>query len=102
MNSPTKERSSSSVIVDVSDTSVHPNKVLEWRQDEFRRLGFAEYIADFLASTKIDLTQMEQLLKRGCQHDYALQILMGTQWSGDDEKWNWTDEDMRVLYEQSP
>lgn len=65
----------------------HPEKVLNWRKDQFERLGFLEYIADFLASTRIDLHQMEDLLSSGCAHTTAIEILIGTMWSGDDPNW---------------
>ena len=96
-----KQTHSASVITEVSASGVHAEVVLIWRQDEFRRMGFADYAADLLASTRIDLHEMEDLLKKGCAHDLAMQILMGTMWSGDDPSWQWTDEKLEALYEQS-
>jgi hypothetical protein len=82
----------------VSTTIAHPEQLLEYRQDEFLRMRFADYMAAMLASTHIDLHQMEDLLKKGCSHDLAAQILMGTMcgdsreaYSGEDSRWGWTD-----------
>ena len=63
----------------------HPEEVLRWRQKRFRDLGFDDHVADNLADEKVDLTQMESLLAKGCAHDLALRILSGTAWYGDAE-----------------
>lgn len=55
-------------------------------------MGFVDFVADFLASTRIDLHQMESLLGRGCPHRTAAEILMGTSVFGEDEHWQWSDD----------
>lgn len=62
----------------------HSDQVFENRKIRFQSMGFMEYIADFLASTRIDPYMMEDLLKRGCEHTTAIEILIGTMWSGND------------------
>lgn len=89
---PSKPSDSTSVTVEMSEFGVHSEAVLSWRVKEFTRMGFAEFVADFLASTRIDLHQMDALLQSGCAHELAAQILMGTMWSGDDDQWRFTDE----------
>lgn len=84
----------SEVMSTVSDLAPEAEKVLAWRQAEFRRFGYVDYVADFLAATRIDLTQIEDLIKRGCALDLAAQILMGTDWHGEDELWRWSDENL--------
>lgn len=97
-NSPEPE----AVISEVSGSGRHSELVLNWRQEEFRRLGFASYVADLAAASNIDLHMMEDLLDRGCPHDLALQILMGTAWNGEDPNWRWTNEkDMIDEYQHS-
>lgn len=59
--------------------------VYQWRLDEFQRMGFMRYVAEMLAAGRIDLHQMEDLLKAGCEHHLALEILAGTAWNGEDE-----------------
>ena len=104
MSSTTKIPITEAVMSDVSHSGVHSEKVLEWRQKEFRRLGFVDYVADFLASTQIDLTRMEKLLKKGCEHELAIQILAGTTWHPDvdDPRWRWTGEEGFELTEEEP
>lgn len=68
----------------------HSKEVLQWRSDEFLRMGFIEPMAAFLAHTHIDLHVMEyKLLKMGCEHTTAVDILLGTNFMGDDPTWNW-------------
>lgn len=63
---------------------IHDDEVLDWRQRRFRELGFVPYVADVLAESRVDLHQMGALLGKGCSHDLAAQILVGTMWSGED------------------
>jgi len=72
----------------VSDSITHPEDVLEWRKFQFRSFGYAPYLADFLAESRIDLHAMEGLLNAGCPHELATAILMGTAWHGEDDRWN--------------
>lgn len=88
----TKNVDERALIDEMAQRSQHSEKVFDWRDEEFVRMGFANYVASFLASTRIDLHEMETLLNRGCPHDIACQILMGTMWSGEDEHWMWSDE----------
>lgn len=67
----------------------HSKKVLEWRDLRFQKLGFTEPMATFLAHTHIDLHVMEDYLSRGCEHTVAVDILLGTDFLGDDATWNW-------------
>lgn len=75
-----KSQSSAPVKIDVAGRS---EQVLRYRKEEFERFGFASYVAEYLASTQIDLHRMEDLLKAGCAHDVALRILNGTTWKAD-------------------
>ena len=75
------------VISEVTAAYQHPEDVLEWRRSQFRTFGFVDYSADLLAGTRIDLHDMEDLLKAGCSHDLAMSILIGTTWHGDDPAW---------------
>lgn len=77
---------------EVSGSATHSEQVLQWREEQFKRMGFMDFVADFLASTRIDLHQMEDLLEAGCPHRTAAEILIGTAWWGDDDQWRWTDE----------
>lgn len=87
-----KTRTPDEVTVEVSGSAIHSDQVLKWREDQFKRMGFFDYIAEFLASTRIDLHQMEDLLKAGCPHRTAAEILIGTCWAGEDEHWILTGE----------
>lgn len=87
-----KTPSPDAVSVEVSGSNIHSEQVLQWREREFKRMGFVDFVADFLASTRIDLHQMESLLKAGCEHRTAAEILMGTSTFGEDENWILTDE----------
>ena len=69
--------------ITVSEGS-HPENILAYRQEDFERMGFASYVAEYLASTRIDLHHMEDLLKKGCPLDVAPAILKGTAWYGND------------------
>lgn len=72
----------------------HPEEVLRWRKDEFLRMGFNESMSIFLSDTNIDLHQMEdRLLKRGCDHMTAVDILLGTNSFGDDPAWGWNQDE---------
>jgi len=70
----------------VAQTGIHL-QVQDWRKTEFMRLGFAEHDALALAVTRIDTHDMERLLKKGCSHELAWRILMGTMWNGPDPLW---------------
>ena len=98
----TKKRSLRSVNTIVSDTGTHSEDVLENRAKRFEGMGFTSYLADFLAETRIDVWQMQALLDKGCPHDLAVEILIGTMWSGDDPRWGYTEKDLESLYEQAP
>lgn len=72
----------------VGDNSgLHSEKVLDWRQHEFERMGFDKHDAGALAATRIDIHDMQKLLDKGCPSDLAWRILMGTMWSGHDPLW---------------
>ena len=71
----------------MSDQGVHSDRVLDWREVEFVRLGFLGHDASALAATRIDTHQMEKLISSGCSHELAWRILMGTMWSGPDPLW---------------
>lgn len=99
MSSPASLESTyySEVMSTVSDLAPEANKVLAWREDQFLRLGFVEYVAAFLSATKIDLTKMRDLIAAGCPNDLAAQILMGTDSFGEDMNWLWTDENLAEI-----
>src|SRR5882672_10286797 len=79
------------VRVTVIDLGVHSEGVLKWRRTRFTEMGFVDYLAEFLADTRIDLYVMHDLLKKGCPHDLAMDILMGTTAGGaEDHQWDWT------------
>lgn len=84
--------STGALTVEVSEVAIHPEPVLAWREAEFKRMGFVDFVADFLASTRIDLHMMQDLLEAGCPHREAAEILIGTAWYGEDEQWRWTGE----------
>lgn len=88
----------------MKDTKLSPDEqVLAWRQAEFRRMGFVDFVADFLATTHIDLSEMEHLLKQDCPNDVACRILIGTDCAGDDPHWQWTDEEaLEALLKPEP
>jgi len=67
----------------------HSKQVLQWRNQEFLRMGFIEAMSSFLAHTNIDLHMMEKILKNGCDRTTAVDILLGTNFLGDDPTWNW-------------
>lgn len=68
----------------------HSKEVLQWRKDEFLRMGFTDPMSSFLSHTHIDLHIMEhRFLKRGCEHAVAIDILLGTNFIGEDPNWNW-------------
>ncbi len=73
-------------------TKLLPTTVLEWRHDSFAKLGFEEHVANYLAATKIDISEMTKLLKNDCTHELAIRILLGTMFSGEDVEWE-SDED---------
>lgn len=75
-----------------SNTGLHSEKVLDWRQHEFERLGYATDDASALAETRIDIHDMQKLLDSGCPRELAWRILMGTMWSGSDPLWIESDE----------
>ena len=93
----TKPAGSSPLMSDMGEFAVHSEQVLVWRKESFDHMGFSELLADFLASTRIDLHRMRSLLAAGCTHDLAAQILMGTTYSGDDDQWHFTDEEASHL-----
>lgn len=80
------------VIHAVSDTQTQPDGVERNRRFRFEEMGFASYVAAYLASSRIDVWQMQQLLDSGCPHQFATQILMGSMWSGDDPLVHWSDD----------
>lgn len=77
---------------EVNGSTWHSEEVLANRERRFRAMGFTEFVADFLASSRIDLHMMEDLLSKGCPHHLACQILVGTMWSGEDDHWPWMGE----------
>lgn len=90
---PENMKDNSALINEMAQRVRHPEEVLKWRKDEFVRMGFSEPMSIFLSSTNIDLHQMEdKLLKRGCDHVTAVDILLGTNFLGDDPTWGWDDE----------
>jgi hypothetical protein len=70
-------------------SNLHPEDVLEWRKLRFREFGYVPYVADFLAHSRIDLHEMEDLLDAGCTHELATSILMGTSPFGEDPQWHY-------------
>jgi len=71
--------------------SPHAEDLQEWREGEFKRLGFPLEMALYLASTNIDLHIMEdRLLNRGCSHADAVRLLIGTNVFGEDPTWEWS------------
>lgn len=62
----------------------HPQDVYAWRLDQFERMGFKLATARWLASTRIELRRMEKLIGAKCPPDLAIDILEGTNFSGED------------------
>jgi len=85
---PTNSKEADFLISKMGNTG-HTKQVLQWRRDQFERMGFSEPMSIFLSHTHIDLHQMEDLLKRGCEHTLAVDILLGTNFLGEDPNWNW-------------
>lgn len=67
----------------------HSEQVLQWRNSEFQRMGFIDAMSSFLSHTNIDLHMMENILKNGCDKTMAVDILLGTNFIGEDPTWNW-------------
>ena len=64
-----------------ADTQVHPNAELErieqWRAEELERAGYVPAAAAELAARHdVDLHLAVRLVRTGCPHDTALQILL--------------------------
>lgn len=79
-------------LISIVGDGVHSEKVLDWRKDQFERMGFVEYLAEYLASTRIDIWQMRTLIAKGCPPEWAPAILVGTMWSGEDPQVQWVGE----------
>ena len=60
--------------VEAREPSEH-EKVLSNVESHFRRIGFNEWQAAELADLGIDWHDAERLLKRGCSHEHAIDIL---------------------------
>lgn len=75
--------------VDGSNASIHDEGVFTWREREFKRLGYAPHEAEHLAATRIDIHEIDKLLRAGCSHVLAWQILIGTRERGiHDPEWD--------------
>lgn len=65
-----------------SDSSIHDEGVFTWRESEFGRLGYAPHEAEALAATRIDIHEIDKLIKAGASHATAWEILIGTRERG--------------------
>lgn len=80
-------------LISIVGDGVHSEKVLEWRKDQFQRMGYVEYLSEYLASTRIDIWEMRRLIEeKGCPAELAPAILVGTMWSGEDPQVQWVGE----------
>ena len=52
-------------------------EVIAWREQCFKEMGWADYIAKHLAESAVDLHRMDDMLKRGCDPMLALDIFFG-------------------------
>lgn len=59
--------------------------VLEWREEQFRLLGFKTREARNLANSRVELGRMRTLIDQGCDKVIAARILEGTDQLGRDE-----------------
>lgn len=50
-------------------------QLLAWRVEQFANLGFSFDDAHILGEHKVDWHEAERLLKAGCTHELAVQIL---------------------------
>lgn len=73
------------LIDEVGKATPHNESVLSWREQEFLLMGFEPHEALALAKTRIDLHHMFKLLRAGCPHQFAWQILLGTCFAGEDD-----------------
>jgi hypothetical protein len=72
------------------NASIHPDDVLAFRREAWRKLGWNAEWADFLAVSSINLHSAEKMLKQGATHDQVVQILAGTDaMGGDDSHFDW-------------
>lgn len=70
---------------EMTNIGVHPEVVFHWRKEQFEAMGFTATQVGYLASHRVDLQQMRDLLAAGCPTDLALRILADTTFNGEDE-----------------
>lgn len=70
------------LILDLPDVD---KRILEWREDGFRKLGFTPKVAAALAQTQVDLWEAKGLLDKGCSHAILLKILVGRMRNGEED-----------------
>jgi hypothetical protein len=88
---------SGAVIVTVSARAGHSEQVFEWRKDQFRRIGYNVARAEFLADSHIDLAKARTMRANGCSLELLEEILLGTCFAGEDDRWYRTPE---LVYEE--
>lgn len=63
--------------VDELETVSEEERVLDWRREQLRTLGFDDCQADLLAfSPEVELARVRTLLRAGCDHVTAMRILL--------------------------
>ncbi len=62
---------------ELKNTETEPERIERWRTEALERAGYQPAAARMLASrTDVDLHYAIDLLRAGCQHELALQILL--------------------------
>ncbi|MBA2462766.1 MAG: hypothetical protein H0V45_13560 [Actinobacteria bacterium] len=62
---------------ELKHTETEPERIERWRAEELERAGYEPAAAAMLASRpEVDLHYAIDLIRAGCQHELALQILL--------------------------
>lgn len=69
----------------MTNIGVHPEIVFHWRKEQFEAMEFSPTQVAYLASHRVDLQAMRDLLSSGCPNDLALRILADTTFCGEDD-----------------
>jgi hypothetical protein len=63
--------------VDEIETVTEEDRVIDWRREQIRALGFNDSQADLLAySPDVDLARVRSLVRAGCEHVTVMRILL--------------------------
>lgn len=71
------EETTGMTAAELKNTETEPERIERWRAEELQRAGYEPEAARMLASrVDVDLHYAIDLLRAGCQHELALQILL--------------------------